>query len=407
MGVLNDIFTTKRAAETTPVNGGFSGVFDLSGWLGGGTATTMATPKTALTISAFYNGVEQLSNDIAKLPKSVYIKDGESRNKDSENPINYLLNKAPNDLMTAFDFWKIMVVSAIIKGDGFARIVRNAQSGIEESYYFLDYDDVKVFKQGNKLIYMYKGEVISSEDMIHLKYFSFDGLRGISLIKFAAKQLGITLDAQNYGAEVYKDKGIGYGVLETEKTVNVDNKKAIEAGFSAKMTSGAKFKTALLDEGFKYKSITITPAEAQFLETNKNGVLEICRWLNINPHKVKDFSSGTYANVYQQSIEHTQDSIMPWAIRIEQEIDRKSFPKDSNKYFKININALLRGDLESKRNYYTAMIYAGIMTRNEVRALEEMNPIDGLDEILQPVNMQALSIAMELQKNSGDGNSSK
>lgn len=403
MGVLNDIFSTKRAAETTPVNGGFSGVFDLSGWLGGGTATTMTTPKTALTISAFYNGVEQLSNDIAKLPKSVYVKDGESRNKDSENPINYLLNKAPNDLMTAFDFWKIMVVSAIIKGDGFARIVRNAQSGIEESYYFLDYDDVKVFKQGNKLIYMYKGEVISSEDMIHLKYFSFDGLRGISLIKFAAKQLGITLDAQNYGAEVYKDKGIGYGVLETDKQVDTANKKAIEAGFSAKMTSGAKYKTALLDEGFKYKSITITPAEAQFLETNKNGVLEICRWLNINPHKVKDFSSGTYANVYQQSIEHTQDSIMPWAIRIEQEIDRKSFPKDSNKYFKININALLRGDLESKRNYYTAMIYAGIMTRNEVRALEEMNPIDGLDEILQPVNMQALSIAMELQKNNENG----
>jgi phage portal protein BeeE len=90
---------------------------------------------------------------------------------------------------------------------------------------------------------------------------------------------------------------------------------------------------------------------------------------------------------------------MPWAIRIEQEIDRKSFAKDSNKYFKININALLRGDLESKRNYYTAMIYAGIMTRNEVRALEEMNPIDGLDEILQPVNMQALSLVMKQNEN--------
>jgi HK97 family phage portal protein len=407
MGVLSDIISTKRTAETTPVNDGVGGIFDLSGWLGGGSTTTMATPKTALTIAAFYNGVEQISNDIAKLPKSVYIKDGDSRNRDVKNPINYLLNTAPNDLMTAFDFWKIIVISAIIKGDGFAQIIRNSQSGIEESYNYLDYDDVKVFKTGNKLFYTFKNQIIDSENMLHIKYFSFDGLRGISLIKFAAKQLGITLDAQNYGSEVYKDKGIGYGVLETDKAVDVTNKKAIEDGFSNKMTSGAKFKTALLDEGFKYKSISITPAEAQFLETNKNGVLEICRWLNINPHKVKDYTSGTYANVYQQSIEHTQDSIMPWAIRIEQEIDRKSFTKDSNKYFKININALLRGDLESKRNYYTAMIYAGIMTRNEVRSLEEMNPIDGLNEILQPVNMQALSIAMELQKNMENGNSNK
>lgn len=403
MGVLNDIIPLKRAAETTQVNGGLGGLFDLSGWLGGGGSGTMATPKTALTISAFYNGVEQISNDIAKLPKSVYVKEGNSRNKDAENPINYLLNTAPNDLMTAFDFWKIIVISAIIKGDGFAKIVRNKQTGLEESYMFLDCDDVKVFKQGNKLFYKYKDETIASEDMFHLKYFTLDGLRGISLIKYAAKQLGIILDAQSYGSEIYKDKGIGYGVLETDKSVASPNKKTIEDGFAAKMTSGAKYKTALLDEGFKYKSITITPAEAQFLETNKYGVLEICRWLNINPHKVKDYTSGTYANVYQQSIEHTQDSIMPWAIRIEQEIDRKSFAKDSNKYFKININALLRGDLESKRNYYTAMIYAGIMTRNEVRALEEMNPIDGLDEILQPVNMQALSIAMELQKQNENG----
>jgi HK97 family phage portal protein len=139
----------------------------------------------------------------------------------------------------------------------------------------------------------------------------------------------------------------------------------------------------MLDEGMKYKSISITPAEAEFLETNKYGVLEVCRWLNINPHKIKDFSAGNYANVYQQSIEHVQDSIIPWTTRIEQEVTRKTFQKGSDKYFRMNVNALLRGDLTSKKDYYTAMTYAGVYTRNEIRALEEMNPIDGLDEILQ------------------------
>ena len=138
MGILSEIISTKRAAESTQVNGTVGSIFDLSGWLAGGMSASMATPKTSLTIAAFYNGVEQISNDIAKLPKSVFVKEGNSRNKDNENPINYLLNTAPNDLMTAFDFWKILVISAIIKGDGFAKINRNAQSGLEETYVFLE-----------------------------------------------------------------------------------------------------------------------------------------------------------------------------------------------------------------------------------------------------------------------------
>jgi HK97 family phage portal protein len=398
MGVLNEIFSVKRSAETATVLGG--GFFDLS-FLSGSAST--ATPKTSLTISAFFNGVEQISNDIAKLPISVLVKDGESRNKDQEHPINYLLNTAPNDLMTAFDFKKILVVSVILKGDGFAKIIRNKQSGREESYVFLDYEDVKVIKKGQKLFYNHKGDFISGENMLHFKGFSFDGLRGISVIKFAAQQLGVALDAQNYAGDVYKDRGIGFGVIESDKSVDSSNKKAIEEGFATKMSSKNKFKVPMLDEGMKYKSIAITPEEAQFLETNKYAVLECCRWLNINPHKIKDLSAGTYSNVYQQSIEHVQDSIMPWTVRMEQEINRKSFDKSGIRYVKFNVNALLRGDLESRRNYYTSMVYAGILTRNEARALEDLNPIDGLSEPLQPVNMQALSVAMELTKTQGNG----
>jgi len=309
--------------------------------------------------------------------------------------------------MTAFDFWRINIVSSILKGNGYSKIHRNKTSGVEEAYEFLNHDDVRVFKQGLKLFYRYKGEVIPSEDMLHFKGFTLDGLVGVGVVTFAAKQLGVMLDSNAYASEVYSDRGVGYGVIESDKPVHPDNKKLIEQGFSDKMASKNKFKVPLLDEGMKYKSIQITPAEAQFLETNKNGILEVCRWLNLNPHKLKDLSAGTYSNVYQQSIEHVGDSIVPWAMMAEQEVIRKSFEKNSNRYFKMNINALLKGDLESKRNYYTAMVYAGLMTRNEVRALEEMNPIDGLDEILQPVNMQALSIAMELANQQKNGDSSK
>lgn len=400
-GVLNNLFKVDRSITEMVYTSNFLGY-------GLNTEATLANSKTSLSVAAFFNGVDQISNDIAKLPKAVYIKEGDSRLKDSENPINYLLSKSPNDLMTAFDFWKIIVISSILKGDGFAEIIRNSQTGFEESYIYLDYDDVIVYKKNNKLFYKYKDRIIPGNNMLHFKFFTTNGLRGESVIKYAASQLGINLDAQNYAKDLYKDRGIGYGVIEADMAVKSENKKLIEEGFQKKMASKDKFKVPMLDEGMKYKSIQITPAEAQFLETTKNGVIECCRWLNINPHKVKDFTQSNYSNVYQASIEHVQDSIMPWAIRMEQEVDRKSFSKDTKKYFKMNLAVLLRGDLAAKKDFYTAMVYAGVYTRNEIRALEEMNPINGLDEILQPVNMQALSMANELIKQQlTNGNSSK
>lgn len=403
MSFLDNVFKMDRATANGKLVSGYG---PLS-FILGNTESTRANYKTSLTISAFYNGVNIISDDIAKLPKNIFEKEGKNRNIVEDHPANYLLSVAPNDLMTSYDFWKIMVISAILKGNGFASIVRNEQSAKEESYIFLKHDDVKVYKQDNKLFYEYKGDVFSSEDILHLKGFSLDGLVGIGVVSFAAYNLGIILDSQSYAAEIYKDRGLGYGVIESEKDVIAENKKAIEEGFAAKMASKSKFKVPMLDSGMKYKSIAITPAEAQFLETNKNGVLEVCRWLNLAPHKLKDLSAGTYSNVYQQSIEHVGDSIIPWVTKIELEVTRKTFSKNSKMYFKMNTNALLRGDLSAKKDYYTAGIYSGFFTRNEVRALEDLNPIEGLDEPLQPVNMQAVSMALELVKNQNNNNDGK
>lgn len=374
------------------------------GWLGfgvGATDATLANSKTAFTLSAFYNGVEQLSNDIAKLPKAVKRKNGPNREDYSEHPVNYLISNEPNSMMTAFDFWKLVVVRMIIKGNAYVEIIRNKVTGRIENFIHLDCNDnghVNVFELDNKLYYTYKGRTILSEDMLHYKAFSFDGKIGVSVIAFAAKQLGVSIDAQNYQSTVYKDLGIGYGVIESDADVTTGNKKLIEDGFATKMASQNKFKVPMLDNGMKYKNISVSPAEAQFMETNKNGVIEVCRWLNIAPHKLKDLDNANFSNIQHQSIEHVQDSLLPWILRLEQETARKVFT-DAEKqfaYIKFNEKVLLRGDMEARKNFYTSLVYAGVMTRNEARALEDMNPIDGLDEILQPVNMQALSMANEL-----------
>jgi HK97 family phage portal protein len=396
---FSNLFKT-RATTGTSINS--SGFLDFSFLPGAGIS---ATGKTAFTLSAFYNGVDQISNDIAKLPKAVFYKEGENRFPLPSHPVNYLMSVAPNEMMTSFDFWKIIIIAMIYKGNAYVRIVRNAITGKQEQWLFLNPDEVTVFEQNNKLFYKYRGETIDGSDMLHYKGFSFDGKIGVGIVRFAAKQLGIALNAQDYASVVYEDRGIGYGVIESDQDVKNENKKAIEEGFVAKMMSKSPFKVPMLDSGMKYKSINISPAEAQLLETRKDVVIEVCRWLNLSPYKLKDLTNANYSNMYQLSIEHVQDSLLPWSIRLEQETLRKAFTDKEKQtvYIKFNEKFLLRGDLEARKNYYSAMVYAGIMTRNEARSLEDMNPINGLEEPLQPVNMQALSIANELIKQQANG----
>lgn len=373
------------------------------------TANTIATPNSALTLSAYYNAVDILSSDIAKLPKSVFKKEGENRNKFTAHPVNYLLATRPNPKMTPFDFWKTIETLRIHKGNAFAEIIRNTATGNAVSWTIRNNKDVDILETEDKLYYKYKGRIIDSSDMLHFKGFSLDGKEGVGVVTYAAAQLGISLEAQAYGTTIYQNRGVSYGVIESDLNVEDDNKRMISEGFTAKLAERNPHKAPVLDEGMKYKSISITPAEAQFLETNKNGIIEVCRWLNIAPHKLKELGSSNYSNIYQQSIEHVQDSVLPRVISKEQELDYKCFSEKEREtlYTKFNIAVLLRGDLSAKAAFYTSMMYAGAYTRNEVRALEDMNPIEGLSEPLQAVNMQALSMANKLLKQQTDGSTNK
>lgn len=366
----------------------------------GSSSKTKATAKKALTLSAFYNAVDIISNDVAKLPKNVFIKTGDSRQIFSPSPINYLIGTSPNDMMTAFDFWKVIVVLVIIKGNAFVRVERNSTTGEIDSLLLLDSSEVDILSKNDKLFYKVGKKTYQGSDILHFKAFSLDGITGVSVIRFAAENLGVNLDSQDYVASIYKDRGVSYGVIESEQNIDKVNKQLIEEGFAKKMSSGDKFRVPMLDSGLKYKSIAVTPAEAQFIETNKMAILEICRWLNIAPHKLKVLDNANFSNIYHQSIEHVQDSILPWLVRLEQEMNRKFFGKELSEYYiKINEKMLLRGDLNSKQAFYSAMVYSGVMTRNEVRALEDMNPIDGLDEPLTPVNSEMLSFMLKKNQN--------
>lgn len=405
MSILKKVFETPqlRAVQDLTLKQVNTGLFGLP--LIWNTTQTLATDKTALTLSAFYNAIDILSDDIAKLPKNVYQKQGEKREKYTQHYINDLISKRPNPKMTAYTFWKTIETLRLIKGNAFAEIVRNPNTGKALYFDILSNDKVEVFESEQKLYYRYEKRIIEPENMLHFLGFTMDGKVGVGVVTYAATQLGIALENQAYAGTVYKDRGMSYGVLESDQAITNDNKKALSDAFTAKMAEKNVHKAPVLDSGIKYKAISITPAEAQFIETNKQGAIEVARWLNIAPHLIKDLTNGNYSNIQHQSIEHQMISVLPRVVAKEQELDYKLFTDKEKEtlYIKFNIAVLLRGDMAAKSQFYTSMVYAGIYTRNEVRELEDRNPIEGLEEPLQPVNMQALSIAMELQKQQIDG----
>ena len=378
-----------------------SNIFSLfNGYTANSTATSINNIN-ALSLPAYYCGVNQIANDIAKLPKGVFKKTGNTR-QGVDHSIKFLINKEPNTLMTAFMFHFIMMQAVINRGNAVAQIVRNPSTGKIIALVFIHPDDIRDIQviDGKQWYYTNSG-VLQSSDVIHVLGYSTNGITGQSVISYAAETLGIAKSAQSFTASNFENKGLGFGVVETDKEIKNGVKQNIESAINSKLTAKGKIKTVMLDEGMSYKPITLNMQEVQLIEQGKFSVLDIARFLNISPRKLKDYSTNNYASAYQDSSDHILDSLQPYIIKWQQEYDRKLFTPIEKKdhYTRFNDSILLRGDLSAKGVYYNQMIFSGIMSRNEIRRLEELNDVEGLDGHLTPVNTL---IPEQLEKNLKD-----
>lgn len=384
--------TQKRSALVTD-NG-----YGLISHLFGGTKTkngTVVSNTSALTLSAFYNAITIICNDYAKLPKHVIQKTSEGTFKYSKHPVEYLINKRPNEYMNAFGFDALLIKCALLKGNGYAEIIRNDFAGVPQSLEYIDESKtpVTIFKSEGKLFYEFGGKVIEGSNMLHFRsLFSDNGITGIGIVKFAARSLGVSLSSQEFAEEYYNSKGIGLGVVTSAKDIDTDGKTRLAAGISADLTakSSGKFGVTVLDQMGSFQHIKITPQEAMFLETNQMAIGEVARWLNIPVYKLKDTQNQNNSNMEHQSIQHVSDSILPWSMINEQEYSFKLFTqteRENGLRVKFNTNSLLLSDKKTQAEYYKTMVHLKSMTPNEVRDLEDMNPIEGGDVPFYPLNM--------------------
>lgn len=382
---------SKRSAQ--PTGGGFFN------WFGAATTKSgqLVNNNSALTLSAFYNGIEILCNDFAKLPKAVYQKRNGDRVKLDNHPVNYLISKRPNNLMTAFSFDKIMLQYAILKGNAYAIIERNSVTQKPIAFHVVEQEKTPVIvkKMDNRLWYHIGKKVYADYEILHVPGFSYNGITGVGVVTLAANSLGVSLASQNYAGEYYETKGVGIGVITSSKPINKDAKKRLSSATSKYLSDAGPWKVAVLDDAESFQTIKLTPQESQFLQTNANGVIEVARWLNIPPHKLKSLENATFSNIEHQEIQHVSDSILPWAKKFQNEYDVKVFSineREVGMYCYFNEKSLLQADIQSQAEYFSKMWHIGTYTGNEIRRLLDLPAIEGLDKPYVPVNAQKVEI---------------
>lgn len=355
--------------------------------------TTSGKPvneRTAMQTTAVYACVRILAEAIASLPLHVYeYQDDGGKKLVHDHPLYYLLHDEPNPEMTSFVFRETLMSHLLIWGNAYAQIIRDGAGRVLGLYPLLpDKMDVQRDDRGN-IYYVYSrnsdenpmfkeyGNIkLKAEDVLHIPGLGFDGLIGYSPIAMAKNAVGMTLACEEYGASFFANGANPGGVLEHPGVLK-DPSKVRESWNSVYRGVNNAHKIAVLEEGMKYQQIGIPPEEAQFLETRKFQINEIARLYRIPPHMVGDLDKSSFSNIEQQSLEFVKYTLDPWVIRWEQSLQRLLLlPGEKGKYFiKLNVDGLLRGDYQSRMNGYAVGRQNGWFSANDIREMENMNPI--------------------------------
>lgn len=351
---------------------------------GGGVASGQSVDELrAMQTSAVYACVRVLAETIASLPCYLYKREKEMQVPAREHPLFEVLHDMPNYEMSSFTFREVMMTSLLLYGNAYARIIKDKAGHVKELWYMKPQNmQVERDTTTKRIKYTYSDDkdnrtyVYKPEQVFHVVGLSYDGIKGLSPIDQAREAVGLALATEEYGARFFGNGARPGGVLEHPGVVK-DPEKLRESWNKVYQGTRNSNKVAVLEEGMRYHEIGLSPEASQFLETRKYQLNEICRIFRVPPHLVGDLERSTFSNIEHQSIEFVMYTIRPWLVRWEQAIYKSLLNEQERQlYFaKFKVEGLLRGDYSTRMSGYATARQNGWMSVNEIRALEEMNPI--------------------------------
>jgi HK97 family phage portal protein len=362
---------------------------------------------TALMYSAVYNAISLISGTIAALPLHLMQRKGEKKRVADDYRSYRVMHDEWNPSMTAMVGRETMMAHVLSWGNGYAEIVRNTYGELVELWPIPPNRIRPEIINGN-IVYRIRVDnqdvYLPREKVLHVPGLGFDGYMGYSVVAMARKSIGLGMALETFGS-LYFGQGTHPGVVVSHpgKLSQIAHTNLTDSLAKAHSGLGQSHKLLLLEEGMKLDKLLIHPDDSQFLESRQFQIPEIARWFNLPPHKLKDLTRSSFSNIESEQRSFYVDSILPWLVRLEQNYNMQLLTTSDKElsgrgrlYYKHNAEGILRGDTAARGEFYTKMFNVGAYSVNEIRALEDMDPVDGGDIHLVPLNMTTLENAGEL-----------
>lgn len=401
--ILRDLFEsrTRVLPGAAPANAP-SWLVSLFGGGGSGASGIDVTEDLALTYSAVYASFRILGESVGSLPLKVYRRMGKARDLARQHWAYSLLHDAPNREMTSVVWRELGMVHMLGWGNAYSEIEWRG-NGAAAAFWPIHPSRVNVRRTvAGTVVYDVTPDPVTdrlarsqpftlpAEDILHIPALGWNGLVGLSPIRLAREGIGLGLATERFGAAWFGNGSRPGGILTSPASLDKKARTAIRESWE-EMHQGSNrgSRVGVLGGGLTWTATTVPPEDAQFLETRKFQVSEIARIFRLPPHMLADLERATFANIEHQSLEFVQHSLRPWLVRWEQEFARKLFNTGatSGLYAEFSVDGLLRGDKKSRDESHALGRQWGWLSANDIREMEGLNPIDGGDTYLAPLNM--------------------
>jgi HK97 family phage portal protein len=350
------------------------------------------TEETALYSVPVWACVRLLSETIASLPLFIYERLPRGKRRASNHPLYHVLHLQPNPEMNSFTFRETLMAHLVTWGNAFA-LIEWEDNTTPKAIWPLRPDMIRVTREEGKVVYRYTlaregiNLTLAPWQVLHIPGLGFDGLLGYSPIAMAREAVGLAMATEEFGARFYNQNAQPGVVLKHPNRLSNEARDNLRKSWEDSHRGLDKaHKAAILEEGMSLEKIGIPPDDAQFLETRKFQRSEIASFFHIPPHMIGDLDKATFSNIEQQSLEFVVYTMRPWLVRWEQAINQKLILQE-NYFSEFLVDGLLRGDIAARYSAYAVGRQWGWLSANDVRELENMNPIDGGDTYLTPLNM--------------------
>lgn len=358
----------------------------------------------ALLLSCVYRCVEVISDSVAQLPLEPYKIDSSGyKLKFTNHPTYRLLKAEPNSRMTRFTFIKTLIVSTLLKGNGYAFIERD-NLGNATALHYIPSDLVTIIPPKtlkDNVAYSVTGlsNIIEACNMIHILNFSYDGITGISTLAHAKNTLGLSADSEAHASGFFKGGANLAGILKVQSNLTSKQKSDLKNSWQTAFSpsTGQPNGVAVLEGNMEFQPITVNPTDAQLLETRQFNVIDICRFFGVSPVKAFDLSKSSYSTVEATNLSFLTDTLSPLLEKLELEFERKLYKPSEKESIDVRFDTsrLLRADKQSLASYYNTLFNIGVVSLNEIRKELDLAAVEGGDNHFIQVNMMEVNKAAQ------------